>query len=264
VSLPASDATYDSLTNFIAAQQYGPQNSRIFASYATPTLIPACTSLVTYQIGGTNIWRADSIYLGGVKAKTINVLPDMNGVAAEFDMNAVYGMLSNTDSTIQPIPLMVSAEQGSAAALFIYVVGKRQSVNGVTTCQSPFLLPTDVTSVPATIVSFSPTEICSDVTAVPLVIQGVNLPTQAMLHSAHFSSTNKWEGDWLHREIDLVLQKGVKLAPGPLAIALTYADSENIKGSLSLNLTVRDCATDAKSASQDKAPGQAPARQSAK
>ena len=262
VELPISDATYESLTNFIAAQQYGPQNSRIFASVVTPTLVPACTSSVTFQINGTNIWRADSIFLGGVKAKTISVLPDMNGVAAEFDMNAVYGTLVSTDSSIvQAIPLMVSAEQGSADPLFIWVVGNRHTANGVTNCQSPILLPTNVESMPFTVVSFSPKEICSDLTKMPLVVQGINMPIAVKVHSGQFDEeNNNWNGDWLHREVDLKLKAGVKLTPGPLTIALTYKDIGNFAGSVSLNFTVKDCLVDAKIAAQDKPPANPPAK----
>jgi hypothetical protein len=254
VGLPISNATYDSLTNFIAAQQWGPQNSRIFANYVTPTLIPACSSSVTYQIGGPNIWRADSAYLAGVKAKTVNVLPNMTGIAAEFDMNAVYGALANTDSTVQPVPLMVSAEEDTPRPLTVWIVGKRQAANGVTVCQSPFLLPAQVEAVPATIVSFSPAEICPDVKVVPLVIQGVNLPDKVKMHSAHFLPSTNWDGDWLHREVNLRLEKGVKLTPGGLLpIALTYGEPGDVfKGSLSLSISVKNCATGSSSAGKDQ------------
>jgi hypothetical protein len=150
VNLPLSDASSDSLTDFIAAKRFGPQNAHIFASEVTPNVIPACASLVTFQINGTNIWRANSALLGGVPAKNISVLPDMNGIAAQFDMADVFGALVNTDTTVQVIPLMVAAEQGSADPLVVYVVGKRQSSNGATTCQSPLIAATRLASPTAT------------------------------------------------------------------------------------------------------------------
>ena len=192
ISLPMTDAAYESLTNFIAAKDIGEQNSRLFAQYVVPDVVPACTSSVTFQIGGANIWRADSIFLGGVKAKNISVLPDMNGVAAEFDMASVFGTLVNTDSTVQKIPLMVSAEQGSASPLPVFVVGKRQSNNGVTICQSPLFLPTKLDSLPPTVISFSPAEICTDTKSFPLIFQGLNFPEKNKgvdLRSEYFTNS---------------------------------------------------------------------------
>ena len=250
VNLPISDATFDSLTNYIADQEYGRQNSRIFTSSVTPTMIPACASFVTFQIGGANIWRADSVYLGGAKAKTINVLPDMNGISAEFDMDAVYGTLVNTDSIVQTVPLMVSAEQGSAAPLLIYIVGQRQKDKP---CQSPYLMGTNADWVDAEILSYSPKEVCSDATFIPLVINGLQLPSSDVkIHSEHFedSTDTDWKGNWLHREIDLRLKKGMKLVSGmSLPIALTY-EQDNFKGSLAINLTVTDCSSKSKPGDQ--------------
>src|SRR5262249_50196512 len=148
VTVPVSNATYESLTNFIAAQQYGPQFSQIFVSGVTPNAISACATSVTFQIGGANIWRADTVLLGGVKAKTVSVLPDMKGITAEFDMNGVYGSLVNSSSLVQTVPLTVSAEQGVSAKQLVYLIGQRQSANGAATCQSPLLVPTDFGLVP--------------------------------------------------------------------------------------------------------------------
>jgi hypothetical protein len=244
VSLPVTDSTYESLTSFIAAKPFGPQNSHIFISYVSPTLISACSSNVTFQIGGTNIWRADNIYLGGVKAKTINVLPDMNGIAAEFDMNAVFGALANTDETVQSVELMVSAEQGSAAPFHIWVVGKRQTSNGATTCQSPILLADNLETVAPTIISYTPTEICTDATGVPLVVQGINLPDFAVL-SGPLQLAGKWQGDPFRRAAYLALRKGMKLTVGTVPVALG-ADY----GSLGVSFAVKDCPAEAKNATQ--------------
>jgi hypothetical protein len=176
VNLPLVDAAYDSLTDFIAANRFGPQNARIFASSVTPSVVPACASLVTFQINGTNIWRANSALLGGVPAKLISVLPHMNGITAQFDMAEVFGGIVNADSTVQDLPLMVSAEQGSAAPLDVYVVGKRQSSNGATTCQSPLIAPANLGALPPTIVSWTPTDVCSAMKSVSLAVHSLNFP----------------------------------------------------------------------------------------
>lgn len=175
VNLPQVDASFDALTEFLANATFTAQNTRIFASTVTPDVIPACASTVTFQINGTNMWRVNSALLGGVPAKLITVLPDMNGITAQFDMADVFGGLVNANSTVQTLPLLVSAEEGSATPLPVYVVGERHGSNGLTNCQSPLLAPTSTQALKSLVVSYAPTSVCTDTEAFELAVQGLKL-----------------------------------------------------------------------------------------
>jgi hypothetical protein len=185
IRLPLTDASLDALTSFIAAQHIGPESGtapNLSISYVTPDVVPSCASTVVFQIGGSNIWRAEQAYFGGVPTSIpVEVLPDMKSIAATFDMSKVFGALSSGDSTVQSVPLVVAAKQGESPALPILLVGKRQLTNGATTCQSPILLPTTVTSLPPTVVEVTPHEVCSGTKIIPMVVHGVNLPSDLEL-----------------------------------------------------------------------------------
>lgn len=241
VKLPVTAATYKSLTNYIAAREHL-QNSGIFASYVTPDVIPTCASSVTFQIGGSNIWRADSVYLGGAKAKTITVMPDMKGVAAHFEMSDVFGTLAYSDSIVQQIPLSVSAMQGSAPPLPVYVLGKRQTNNGATTCQSPLLLPTNLKAIGATVVASAPTEICSDVKSFPLIVQGFNLQNGYLADTSFFRSGES-EGSSYRQVMQLHrTDPEQKLTQRSLSVVLKpNANAMGDVGPVAVTLAVKEC-----------------------
>lgn len=253
VRFPVTMATFESLTNYIAASNYL-QNSGIIASYVTPDVIPACASSVTFQIGGANIWRADNVFLGGTKAKAITVLPDMKGVAAQFDMSEVFGSLAFSDNIVQQVPLLVSAMQGSAPPLPVYLLGKRQVNNGVVSCQSPLLVPTNAKSMNATVLSSAPTEVCSDTKSFPLVITGFSLENGFSVDSSAFEGKES-QGNYFRQVLQLQRRDGAeKLTPRTLSIVLKPKDIGRVDmqtaGPLAVTLTVKDCKSGASDAEQ--------------
>ncbi len=195
VNVPRFDAAFDALTDFMANEQHKATNGRIFVTSVTPNVLPACASLVTLQISGSNIWRANSALLSGVPAKQISVLPDMNGITAQFDMSEIFGTLGSTQLGLQVMPLSIAAEQGIAPPRKIYVVGKRQVAGGVTTCQSPLLTPTNFENIPATVVSSSPQSVCTDTQSFPLVLQGIKLSSGLGAKSGVFKAADVSLGD---------------------------------------------------------------------
>lgn len=253
VRLPVTASTYEALTNFIAAHELM-QNSAIFASYVTPDVVPACASTVTFQVGGANIWRADSIYLAGVKAKSITVMPDMKGVAAQFDMNEVFGSLAQSDNALQQVPLSVSATQGTAPPLQIYLVGKRQTVNGVTSCQSPILAPTNYKAVQPMVVSYSPKEICSDTKAFPLVVEGLNVQYEFTAEIPFFHAQPPSNGDYFRQMLRFGRdEKASDISPRTLPVALNVATTtagQKETKLIALSIAVKDCK--AKDASEEE------------
>ena len=251
VALPTVDAVYESLTDFVAFKAYGLQNSKIFASYVVPDVLPACASgTITLQIGGANIWRANSIFLGGARAKKVTVLPDMNGVAADFDMSDLWGTVVSTPGAVQALPLMVSAEQGSASPLVVYLVGARATANGATQCTSPLFAPTMLKLLPATVIGTMPSSVCADATDIPIVVDGVNLPDARTLsvESERFTGSVKWrDGD---RRITLELTRKKTFAAHPTSVSVVLRDADyssarvgglNGAGVVSFDLKVEEC-----------------------
>jgi hypothetical protein len=247
VTLPAVDAAYDSLTDFIATRVYGGPNSHIFASAVTPNVVPACASTVTFQISGTNIWRANSVLLGGTQAKQISVLPDMNGITAQFEMSDVFGGLVNADSSVQIMPLLVAAERGAAAPLNIYVIGQRQSSNGATKCQSPVMLPTNLNKLEPIIVSSTPQSVCTDTDTFPMIIEGLNLASKMSVTSGVYQGQSS-NGDGNRQIIVLARPPGSKLTLTPRTIPIIFNPSADAppSGGLSTNVEIKDCNVDSK------------------
>jgi hypothetical protein len=241
VTLPVSAATYESLTNFIAAQQYGPQFSQIFVGNVTPTAIPACAQTITFQISGANIWRAESVFLGGARATSVSVLPNMKGIAATFNLAGVYGTPVNSSSMVQAVPLIVSAGHGVAARKAVYIIGSRQVANGAVSCQSPILVPTDYEWVEPTIMSFSPAEVCADATQVPLLIHGIAIDHDAGATSEHFVGVRGGEDSDSNRAlITLKLREGAKLVAGTVEHIVIASEFAAIGA---VRLPVRNCQT---------------------
>jgi len=178
VVVPATDSSFESLTSYIATKLHTRQYSRLFASAVTPNVVSACmnSNAATFQISGANIWRASSVFLGSTAATDVVVLPDMNGISAQFDMTKVFGELATSGNTLQVVPLSVSAPQGEALSLPVYILGNRQSANGATTCQSPITTATTYELLPPMVLMSSPSKVCAGAKSVPVTISGINLP----------------------------------------------------------------------------------------
>jgi hypothetical protein len=263
VSLPFTDASLDALTSFISAGHLGPEAGGpapgVSIRYVTRDVVPSCASTVVFQIGGSNIWRAERVYFGGVPAISVDVLPDMKSIAAKFDMNLVFGTLSNTENTVESVPLVVASKQGESPALPILVIGKRQPTSGGTACQSPILLPTTAKSLPPTVVDVTPHEVCSGTTLVPLVVHGINLPADLVAIPTFAeaspkkdrttaratptigccsSAAHRGHNASSHRQITLTAKK--PLNKGSVVVALANASSDFAH---STTITVTDCSS---------------------
>jgi hypothetical protein len=55
-----------------------------------PSTLSQCSGMVTFVVPGANIWRSTEVFLGGARAKSVSVLPDMEGVAATFDVGELF------------------------------------------------------------------------------------------------------------------------------------------------------------------------------
>lgn len=251
VSLPDSIEMYEALTSHIAAIGSS-QDARTYLLDVSPNLIPACSSSITLRLDGVRIWRADAVFLGGVKASSVNVLPDMRSIAATFNLDDVYGKLVQSGSLIQAVPISVITDH-RAQSLYVWLAGRRQSANGVVSaCSSPVAVASNVRDVIATVTSVTPTEVCTDATSVALMVEGINLP-EALAFSGLTSAAfehERWVGDWTRRLLTMKLKKGVKLKPGVQHIALTYVDrghpssKDDAEGGLAFSFGVKDCSSE--------------------
>lgn len=86
--LPKKRADLDSLTAVLAREFLGApiRDTEIYAVY--PERFSVCDGKVRLQIYGSNIWRSSKVQLAGLPPVdgSIRVLPDMEGVAATFDL----------------------------------------------------------------------------------------------------------------------------------------------------------------------------------
>jgi hypothetical protein len=90
IRLPINQADLDALTNFVANQTIGQSAQFVSLDSVQPYVISACTDTVELLIRGANVWRSTEVYLGGIPADDVRVLPDMQGIAAKFDLNKLF------------------------------------------------------------------------------------------------------------------------------------------------------------------------------
>lgn len=86
VPLQTNPATYEQLTEYIANKTWGLQYKEPVITVVTPEALPACDK-VTLLIAGTDLWRGVQAYIGGIAASEIRIMPDMQGLAATFDLS---------------------------------------------------------------------------------------------------------------------------------------------------------------------------------
>lgn len=85
--LPLNRADLDSLTTLLAKNTIGLGLQRTRISHVEPKKISAAADEVTFLIYGANVWRSTEVFLGGLRAEDIQVLPDMEGIAAKFKIS---------------------------------------------------------------------------------------------------------------------------------------------------------------------------------
>jgi len=92
VRFPKKAADLDMVTQRLLASDVATSTAgrQPFIERVRPNDISLCADNVTFVIQGTNVWRGTEVFLGGVKAKSISVLPDMEGIAATFDMSQAF------------------------------------------------------------------------------------------------------------------------------------------------------------------------------
>lgn len=124
--LPVNRADLDGLTRFLLKDIRRATETTAIA-FVEPAAISACANDVTILIYGANVWRNAEVYLGGIRSTEIKVLPDMEGIAAKFELAEFY---KNTNAPIvngrgfEEAILSVNTRNGNAFRV-IRIVGER-------------------------------------------------------------------------------------------------------------------------------------------
>ncbi|RAU20484.1 hypothetical protein CU669_18240 [Paramagnetospirillum kuznetsovii] len=108
--LSPNRADFDGLSEALARATFGGSlaNTRIIDT--SPNTVTVCGSETTILIYGSSIWRGSQVYLNGIKATQIDVLPDMAGLAATFDSSKLPKAMTDAE-------LVVWTRDGPARAL---------------------------------------------------------------------------------------------------------------------------------------------------
>jgi hypothetical protein len=168
VPLPRNRADYDGLTNILAKQTIGSFVELLLIRHVEPWYIPACADKSTILIEGANVWRSTEVFLAGVAADEVRVLPDMEGVAATFDMNELFNTKNQAASNLgidQNVGLTVWTRNGSDT-IPVRINGTRipGDKKNQATCLSERTLAEKLYTDDLTIVDFSPQRLpaCAD------------------------------------------------------------------------------------------------------
>jgi hypothetical protein len=109
VPLPLNRANLDSLTSLVAGQTVGIGLQQTRIARVEPASVSACLSKeITFLVYGANVWRSTDVYFAGSRAKSVTVLPDMEGVSATFDPSSMSGL---SDGAVD-IPLTAWTRNG--------------------------------------------------------------------------------------------------------------------------------------------------------
>src|SRR5262249_30914438 len=115
--------------------------------FVEPSAISACGDRATFLIYGANIWRDANAFLGGVAAEHIDVLPDMEGIAATFELGKLLSGRKNSAKSplgYEEIALRVNTRNGSDGRP-VKVMGQRVQKDD---CESPFNVTTPIVRTP--------------------------------------------------------------------------------------------------------------------
>jgi len=161
IRLPLNMADLDGLTAIIALKTVGAYLPTIAIQHVDPFFISACSKQVDILIKGANVWRGTRVFLGGIEADSVAILPDMEGIAAHFDLDKLFATKNEALTGLgldQGVPLVVWTRNGSDIHT-IRLQGNRTPDNkciGRTTVSAATSLKR------FEIVDISPAQICAD------------------------------------------------------------------------------------------------------
>ena len=190
VPLPMNRADFDGLTKFLMQEANQRMAELTTIHFVEPSVLSACANEVTILIYGANVWRSAEVYLGGLRGKEIKVLPDMEGISANFNLADFYKIHNSISNPLgyEEVILRVNTRNGRDLQP-IRIVGIRKPGDGKekqAECVSPYSVSSPIvrhqqTSVP-TIFAMAPSSVerCGGKTRIMLT--GRNLLTKQQWH----------------------------------------------------------------------------------
>jgi hypothetical protein len=120
VQKPLSRGDLDGITTLLLTYLISPKVDIVSIGRIDPEIVSACANSVTFLIQGSNLWRTQAAYLLGSPAQAIQVLPDMAGIAATFDMSS----LPQRPFSYAPAQIVLSTPSGLTSS-YITIDGSR-------------------------------------------------------------------------------------------------------------------------------------------
>jgi len=90
IPLPRNLADLDAFTNLISKHTLGRILQQARIEHVEPFYFSACVAEIDFVVRGANIWRSAEVRLGGVEARQVRVLPDMEGISARFHLDDLF------------------------------------------------------------------------------------------------------------------------------------------------------------------------------
>ena len=116
VPLPTTSADLDNLTDQFAEIYLGRKIRRTLIRSVEPSVLRQCSDPLNIQIYGENLWREPSVYLQGQQGTQITILPDMNGINVQFNLNEIKPSVADYSALKLKLKLTVVTSTGPAYA----------------------------------------------------------------------------------------------------------------------------------------------------
>jgi len=172
IRLPLTTADLDGFTAMIARKTVGTYLPTIAIQHVEPFYISACSKQVDLLIKGVNVWRGTRVFLGGIEAEDIAILPDMEGIAARFDLDKLFATENKALTGLgldQSVSLAVWTRNGSDIHTLRLIGNRTQDkascIGRTTVSRAPTLDHFEI-------VDISPAQICANAMVANFFVKG--------------------------------------------------------------------------------------------
>ena len=115
VRLRPPRSSFDALTAFLAGQVTGTRDRPRIES-VVPQTVASCENEVRFVVEGDHLWRNPTVFLRGQQQRSVEVLPDMGGIAVTFNINSLPKSIpSGEDEDANRIVVWTSLGKARAA-----------------------------------------------------------------------------------------------------------------------------------------------------
>jgi hypothetical protein len=218
----------DGVTSLVLNSRLGRRVEVPSIAHVEPSTLSACAGKVTILVQGTNIWRSEAAYLGGLAASDVTVLPDMAGVAATFDMTQV----PQRPSHFAPSRLTLTTPTGTAS-VDVTLDGSRLGAKG---CGDEATAPPSGDDGAPSISSVVPAAVYACDAPLHIVLKGKNLAKVTSVHLGNQEVPDKKLKRLPGGELEFTVEQALGDAFGSAASVPVIVTND--KGTTSANLAV--------------------------